>query len=136
MRPNWCEELGKDLAWGTPERQHAMKDGKIFGDPDDAEHSKAKALIEYGKWFKRACKGLGGLEQTSGITEADDSELFWWIDWACTDQENPGPDMAALPAYAAACQGIAAAWNDVYQDRARLTCPIPALKPTLDKANP
>ena len=39
-------------------------------------------------------------------------------DWACTDQDNPGPDMAALPAYAAACAGIVVAWSDEYAGRA------------------
>ena len=52
------------------------------------------------------------------ITNDPNIEIFWWIDWACTDQDNPGPDMAALPAYAAVCAGMVAAWSDEYAGRA------------------
>ena len=57
-------------------------------------------------------KGLGDLSSDFNL------EIFWWIDWACTDQDAPGPDMAALPAYAAVSGGIVAAWDDVYAGRA------------------
>lgn len=113
-RPNWCEKLGKDQAWGSAEREAAMREGHFFGDPDDAEHSKAKDLIEYAKWFKR----LQESDITSDITSDSDLQIYWWIDWACTNQDSPGPDMAALPAYAAVSAGIVAAWTDVYKDRA------------------
>ena len=109
------------LPWGSEERNAAMARGEVFGDPDDADHTKATALIEYAKWLKRACalgSGLSKETQPAGITKNKKMEIFWWIDWACTNQDDPGPDMAALPAYAAACAGIAAAWNDVYKDRA------------------
>ena len=49
---------------------------------------------------------------------SDEPEIFWWIDWACTNQDDPGPDMAALPAYAAVCNSLVAAWTDVYAGRA------------------
>ena len=57
IRPNWSEDLGKDLPWASAERQLAMGEGKRFGDPDDAARSKAKALIAYGDWFKRCPVG-------------------------------------------------------------------------------
>ena len=98
-----------------------MARGEVFGDPDDADHTKVTALIEYAKWFKRACAPFFGKTKTNkpdGITQDPKMEIFWWIDRACTNQDDPGPDMAALPAYAAACAGIVAAWNDVYKDRA------------------
>ena len=62
------------------------------------------------------------VENKAGIladisTDAD-LEIFWWIDWASTDQDAPGPDMAALPAFAAACAGIVAAWSPEYASRA------------------
>ena len=120
-RPNWCEALGKDLPWGSEERNAAMARGEVFGDPDDADHTKATALIEYAKWFERARRKFSGLNNETkpkGISHAKKIEIFWWIDWACTNQDDPGPDMAALPAYAATCAGIVAAWNDVYKDRA------------------
>jgi len=63
-------------------------------------------------------------------TSWDDVEIFWWIDWCCTDQDKllpkksanePGrdarPDIAALPAYAAASAGIVAAWTPEYASR-------------------
>ena len=117
-RPNWSEDLGKDLPWASAERQQAMREGKRFGDPDDAARSKAKALIAYGDWLKRARLS----EDTDGtlvdISVDRDLEIFWWIDWACSDQDAPGPDIAALPAFAAACAGIVAAWSPEYASRA------------------
>ena len=115
-RPNWSEDLGKDLPWASEERQQAMREGKRIGDPDDAARSKAKALIAYGDWLKRFQSG--GNDRLTGISMDDDLEIFWWIDWACIDQDAPGPDMAALPAFAAACAGIVAAWSPEYASRA------------------
>ena len=117
-RPNWSEDLGKDLPWASAERQQAMREGKRFGDPDDAARSKAKALIAYGDWLKRY-RLSGVIDGNLGeISQADDLEIFWWIDWACSDQDAPGPDIAALPAFAAACAGIVAAWSPEYASRA------------------
>ena len=114
-RPNWSEDLGKELPWASAERQQAMREGKRFGDPDDAARSKAKALIAYGDWLKRLRKHSSWL---ANISTSADLEIFWWIDWASTDQDAPGPDMAALPAFAAACAGIVAAWSPEYASRA------------------
>eukprot|EP00964_Phaeocystis_antarctica_P051772 scaffold30235_cov64-Phaeocystis_antarctica.AAC.2 len=94
-----------------------MGEGKRFGDPDDAARSKAKALIAYGDWLKRYRLG-GHASELVDISMDDDLEIFWWIDWASTDQDAPGPDMAALPAFAAACAGIVAAWSPEYAGRA------------------
>ena len=112
-RPNWSEDLGKDLPWASAERQQAMREGKRFGDPDDAARSKAKALIAYGDWLKRFRLVVSDGTLVDFSTSAD-LEIFWWIDWASTDQDAPGPDMAALPAFAAACAGIVAAWSPEY----------------------
>ena len=100
-----------------------MGEGHTFGDPDDAEHSKARALIEYAAWFKRKrmanmADGTMADGTMSDITANPNIEIFWWIDWASTDQDAPGPDMAALPAFAAACAGIVAAWSPEYASRA------------------
>ena len=115
LRPNWSVDLGKDLPWASAERQQGMREGKRFGDPDDDARSKAKALIAYGKWLKQYRLKGGGLPD---LTNDEDLEIFWWIDWACTDQDEPGPDMAALPAFAAVCAGIVAAWSPEYASRA------------------
>ena len=117
-RPNWSEDLGKDLPWASAERQQAMREGKRFGDPDDAARSKAKALIAYGDWLKRRRLAMVGDGVWADISTDADLEIFWWIDWASTDQDAPGPDMAALPAFAAACAGIVAAWSPEYASRA------------------
>ena len=95
IRPNWSEDLGKDLPWASAERQLAMREGKRFGDPDDAARSKAKALIAYGDWLKRYQLGDGLTDGFADITYDDNLEIFWWIDWASTDQDAPGADMAA-----------------------------------------
>eukprot|EP00964_Phaeocystis_antarctica_P069316 scaffold42098_cov59-Phaeocystis_antarctica.AAC.1 len=71
IRPNWSEDLGKDLPWASAERQKAMREGKRFGDPDDAARSKAKALIAYGDWFKRA-------KLANDVITVDPSlQIFW-----------------------------------------------------------
>ena len=114
-RPNWSEDLGKDLPWASAEPQQAMTEGKRFADPDDAESSKTKALIAYVDWLKRLRKHSNWLADISNDRHL---EIFWWIDWASTDQDAPGPDMAALPAFAAACAGIVAAWSPEYASRA------------------
>ena len=56
-----------------------MQEGATFGDPDDAEHSKARALVEYAAWFKRRATESGGTSEFADITNADDLEIFWWI---------------------------------------------------------
>ena len=123
-RPDWCEELQAELPWKdtfdevNQDRKKAMEEGKHIGHPDDAYGSKARALCEYAKWFKRArCKGTLAW-YAPDVTNAEDMEIFWWIDFACTNQDDLGPDMAALPAYAAACSGIVATWTDEYASRA------------------
>eukprot|EP00961_Rhodomonas_salina_P294140 3934315-Rhodomonas_salina.1 len=119
LRPNWCEAMGRDLAWGTPEREEAQKKKYAVGDPDDAEHSKAKALIAFGAWFQRRKRStnIGDFMATTFGQLTGTPEIFWWIDWACTDQDNPGPDMAALPAYAGACAMMLAGWTPEYAQR-------------------
>ena len=130
-RGNWCEELQKELPWGSAEYAAAAAEGRLVGDPDDAAHSKATALAAYGDWFK---EGLAKNALPDGVrgdlAQDDDVEIFWWIDWCCTDQDKllpkasanePGrdarPDIAALPAYAAASAGIVAAWTPEYASR-------------------
>ena len=57
-----------------------MKDGHYFGDPDDAQHSKALALVKYAEWMKRMLTD-GGYHATSagleGITSDPNLEIFW-----------------------------------------------------------
>ena len=122
-RPQWCEALGKDVAWGSDEHSAALAAGHYIGDPDDAEHSKARALINWAKWFKDDVSKVGILGTKSGTFQTLDlspklEEVYFWIDWPCVDQTNPAPGVAALPTYVSTCHAICAAWNDEYADRA------------------
>mmetsp|Transcript_10324 Transcript_10324/g.27138 ORF Transcript_10324/g.27138 Transcript_10324/m.27138 type:complete len:461 (-) Transcript_10324:270-1652(-) len=130
-RGNWCEELQRELPWGSEEYKRAVAEGKLVGDPDDAAHSKARALAAFGEWFREglAKDALPG-RVVAELSRGANIEIFWWIDWCCTDQDKllpkksanePGrdarPDIAALPAYAAASAGIVAAWTPEYASR-------------------
>ena len=50
LRGNWCKALGRDLPWGSPEREEAAALGHAIGDIDSADHEKAAALVEWAKW--------------------------------------------------------------------------------------
>ena len=116
-RPNWCEALQKDLEYGSAERTQAMAAGHTIGDVDDAQHTKAKALIEWGKWFIRDRAQYGWGRSATGYrfiawrhaALRGKLQAFIWIDWLCADQTNLGPDMAALPATASICHALHAA---------------------------
>jgi hypothetical protein len=109
IRGDWCEELKKDLKWGSPERQAAMAAGHHIGDPDDADHSKAKALIEYTKFQKR---------MLAAIIPPDKIKIYFWIDWPCVNQDDNCADMATLPAYVAVSSIILAYLENDYVSRA------------------
>lgn len=151
-RPNWCANLKKDLFYGTPEKQRAMAAGEIVGDPDDDDRSKARAVIQWGRWlmwllrnfkmldtFSPAFRGgfamnikevcfetrpgsIHGSMSISSPCDVTDSllctQVLFFIDWPCVDQENPVPEIAALPAYASACSGILSFYTPEYQSRA------------------
>jgi len=87
LRPNWCPGLKKDLIWGTSERAAAVYEGFIIGDVDDEDNSKANSLIQWGKWFKEYRKQLYSV---FGDIALNITEIFFWIDWPCVDQTNPG----------------------------------------------
>jgi len=117
IRPNWNENLQRDVPWGSPERAEADKSG--CGDPDDSSHSKARAVGEWTKWFEVALKQAnyaGGPLYGYGFNllyNLDDLEMYLWIDWACVDQLNPsqkGKYMKALPAYVAISHYLASYW--------------------------
>ena len=116
LRPNWSDKPNMDLS--LHEDKHAMGTREQLGDPDDAERSTAKALIAYGEWFKQYRTNVEYASDASDITTSADLEIFWWIDWSCVNQDSPGSDLAALPAFAASCAGIVAAWSPGYESRA------------------
>ena len=123
-RPNWCEALGKNISFSTSEAAQALRSGHYIGDPDDAERTKARALINWAKWYRREISTMGTFGTPSGsyegrdVTPDPDAELYFWIDWPCVDQQNPKANIEALPAYVATCHAICAAWNDEYASRA------------------
>ena len=63
-----------------------MKAGHHFGDPDDAEHSKALALVKYAEYMTKILGCLGGKSDVGlgDITEPE--EIFWWIE--CVGREG------------------------------------------------
>mmetsp|Transcript_10320 Transcript_10320/g.27117 ORF Transcript_10320/g.27117 Transcript_10320/m.27117 type:complete len:160 (-) Transcript_10320:1380-1859(-) len=84
-RGNWCEELQRELPWGSEEYKRAVAEGKLVGDPDDAAHSKARALAAFGEWFREGlAKGALDVDVDGGLTSASNVEIFWWIDWCST----------------------------------------------------
>ena len=75
-RPNWCEALRLEAAWGSAERTAAQAEGGRFGDPDDAARSKARALAQYARWFKREVpKSLSGAFGTHLAEITQDADL-------------------------------------------------------------
>jgi hypothetical protein len=87
------------------------------GDVDDAGHTKALSLIEWAKWFKFK-QSSDDLDRLPDITSEANMKIYFWIDWPCVDQLNPGPDTATLPAFVACSHCFAAAWCDEYISRA------------------
>ena len=66
----------------------ARASGVAVGDVDGPDHEKARALVEWAKWFKReqagvsSCKGpLLGV--TYGMTIDTDMEIYFWYCWWC-----------------------------------------------------
>mmetsp|Transcript_28599 Transcript_28599/g.72016 ORF Transcript_28599/g.72016 Transcript_28599/m.72016 type:complete len:353 (+) Transcript_28599:339-1397(+) len=110
-RPDWCEAVGKDLEYGSAERKAAMAAGHPVGDPDLDDRAKAKALVEW-------CKYLKSKRNQHPTVSEDFQEVLFFIDWPCVDQENPMPEIVALPAYVSACTGIVAYITPEYQERA------------------
>jgi hypothetical protein len=75
LRPNYCPQEGKDVGdWQSQERTSLLKrcPGIHIGDPDDGEHSKAVALMEWAEWLKVASRnkisGLIGNVPTKGLS--------------------------------------------------------------------
>ena len=128
LRPDWCEALQKDVAYGTEEWEQARRSGLRMGLPDDAGDTKARSLIQTLRWFveehsrtqaqswEEKCMYMMGERHLYKRKPLE--EVFLWIDWPCIDQNNPLPEIAALPAYVSCCSGIMAAYNETYMTRA------------------
>lgn len=91
-------------------------DGKSH--PDDERNVKAKALIEWVRWFKWWRLWGSGRSAVKGITLDPNLEIFLWIDFCSVDQDEPGPGMAALPAYVSTCAEMIIFSGAGYNDRA------------------
>lgn len=97
LRPHWCEAVGRDVEWGTAEWLELSKSKKSVGHPDSATHDKAKALIEWCKWFRRVQasgvpRGSASMRTANGLcypatlhphtyqmSTARDLQIFLWI---------------------------------------------------------
>lgn len=71
------------------------------GQPDDADNSKAKALVQWAKY-----------RWSTGFAS------FFWIDFSCIDQGDVSPGVAMLPLYVASCNNILCFESIGYEGRA------------------
>lgn len=69
--------------------------------PDDAQNSKARALVEWGKQ-----------------RQAVDLYTFFWVDYACIDQNDIAPGVCMLPLYVSSCNNIVCYDTPDYESRA------------------
>lgn len=74
--------------------------------PDSAKNIKARKLVQFAKWYSRFCFEKTGIE----------IDVWYWIDYACVDQDWPHPGIAVLPAFIAACE-IVLTWQTPDFDR-------------------
>ena len=69
--------------------------------PDDANDSKAKALVQWARY--RAANGLCS---------------FFWIDYSCVEQADVSPGVTMLPLYVASCNNVLCYEQLGYESRA------------------
>ena len=126
-RPYHCAQRGKDLPYGTDEWQEAIAQGHQVGFPDSADNAKAKGLIQWGKqelWeHGKIMEGLQWHIQRRRMRVLRDlsqlpTEVLFFIDYTCVDQENPRAEISALPCYISACSEILVHYDPQYFDRA------------------
>ena len=119
LRKTWCEAKGGDLPYGCPEWLAAKKAGTQIGFPDSADHVKARALVQWALWlcwFHKKSYGQKMLD--TRFLPYSWAEVYYWIDYCSADQTNLGPDMVALPAYAATCSAFVVYETGDYKERA------------------
>ena len=73
------------------------------GEPDYAEHTKARALVAFARWYELKYPAR---------------RLFFWIDFACIPYDNRSTGIAALPAFVAACTDMLCFETPDYHRRA------------------
>mmetsp|Transcript_34243 Transcript_34243/g.66897 ORF Transcript_34243/g.66897 Transcript_34243/m.66897 type:complete len:369 (+) Transcript_34243:274-1380(+) len=82
-----CAQTGRKLRANVLSHRWALpRDGR----PDDESNSKAKAVVRFSKYGKDVYGG----------------EEFWWIDYACVDQDDTAAGIAFLPTYIASVEGL------------------------------
>lgn len=118
-RPNYCCQCEADRVWGSEERQSCHEREHFVGHPDDMHGSKAKALVQFAEWYTWWRTNKISLHKGHGeITRDPELKLYFWIDFCCVDQDNPVPEMSALPAYVSTCQAIVCLDSPEYMSRA------------------
>ena len=65
--------------------------------PDDNENSKAKTLYNFAEWWSSYWHGK---ERKTPL------KVYFWIDYACIDQDDKAEGILCLPLYISACGGI------------------------------
>ena len=119
LRKSWCEVEGRNLPYRCPEWHAAKKAGSQIGFPDSSDHVKARALIQWALWlcwFHK--KGYGQKSLSTRFLPHGWKEVYYWIDYCSADQTNLGPDMVALPAYAATSSALTIYETGDYSERA------------------
>ncbi|RAQ52672.1 hypothetical protein AFGD_004895 [Aspergillus flavus] len=81
-------------------------DPACLASPDDTNHTQYHRMITAIEAFLEAHGSL------------DPERLGIWLDWACIDQDNPLPGIAALPLNLAQCDAVISLLDNSYHSRA------------------
>ena len=77
------------------------------GEPDDDARTKFKALVAFAHYYEHFyCRQAGA------------RNIYFWIDYACIDQDNMLPGVQSLPLYVAASNDLLVYETKDYADRA------------------
>src|SRR5262245_8475015 len=75
--------------------------------PDDDGHNKARALVEFGRWYESNRRQVGL-----------STKAFFFIDYSCLDQDAPLRNLPLLPLYVATCHNVVCFETADFADRA------------------
>jgi len=90
-----CENYGVLIFVSHKWLQHGL--------PDDPTDTKAQLLVEWADWY---------------ASRYPARNVYFWIDWCCVDQEQPGPGIRSLPLYIGACTDLISIQMGPYRESA------------------
>ncbi|KAK4232786.1 hypothetical protein C8A03DRAFT_39583, partial [Achaetomium macrosporum] len=73
--------------------------------PDDANHTQYRRMIDAAELF---------LQRNPSVKA---EKLCIWMDFACVDQDDPGPGLSALPIIVIQCDAVVSLVDDTYYER-------------------